>query len=141
MNLEFLKNEIAPQRASEIKDGKNLSTRNPIYLVIDIKEQYIGGHIDDDYSFQSKYSHLTPKYGYIDEESDWECREFCDSDIDMVAPVEVTEVYTEHPVAFFLTSKAAHEYCEYQKHNLNKPFVYVAHAGYSNHQMEQFLND
>lgn len=34
MDLNYLVNEVLPQRKKEIKQGKNLSTRQPIYVVL-----------------------------------------------------------------------------------------------------------
>lgn len=50
MNLNYLVNSILPVRAKEIKKGKNLATRHPIYVVLDLRDNYISGHTDYDLS-------------------------------------------------------------------------------------------
>lgn len=46
MDLNYLQNEILPKREQEIKDGKNLATRQPIYVVLDSQENFCSGHSD-----------------------------------------------------------------------------------------------
>ena len=57
----------------------------------------------------------------------------------MKEPEEVTMFYTDRIIAFFLTSQAAHDYLQYQSHNMNDPYVYVFYSGYANRQMDKLL--
>ena len=50
-------------------------------------------------------------------------------------------IYRYKPVAYFLTRCEAEKYCEYQKHNLNKPRVYSRGIGYSNNGDMKSLNN
>ena len=135
MNVEYLKNEILPQRAKEIEDGKNLGTRQPIYVVLDLYENYCSGH--SDYSSPTNYKDKEWELGYFDDSLEAEEKEFCDTYKGMESPVEVTRFYTDRIIAFFLTSEAAHDYLKYQAHNLNN--VYVFYSGYANYQMDKLL--
>lgn len=137
MDLEYLKNEIIPKREQEIKDGKNLWTRQPIYVVLDLIENYCSGH--NDYSSSTNYRGKDWDYGYIDESLEPEEREFAEADDGMEEPLAVSRFYTDRIMAFFLTSEAAHEYLEYQGHNLDDPYVYVFYSGYGNIQMDKLL--
>ncbi len=139
MDLEFLKNEILPKRAQEIKDGKNLSTKQPVYVVLDTVDSYCSGH--NDFSVLASHRSDQQTYGYIDMALESEDREFIESDEGMEEPQEVTQIKVDRFVAFFLTSEAAHAYLKYQAHNLNDPYVYVFSTGYSNRQMDQLLRD
>lgn len=137
MNLNYLVKEVLPQRAKEIKEGKNLATRQPIYVVLDLRENICSGHTD--YSIACNYKGIEPKHGYIDENEEEPI--FKLSDKRMVSPVEVTQFFTDRIIAFFLTSKSAHEYLRSQKHNLNKGYVYVFYSGYANHEMDLLLDN
>jgi hypothetical protein len=139
MNLEFLQKEILPQRAKEIKQGKNLATAQPIYVVLDLIEGVCSGH--DDFSSHRNYHGKQSVHGYIDQSLDGECIEFKTSDKRMKDPIEVTQFWTDRIIAFFLTSKGAHEYLKYQKHNMNKGYVYVFYSGYANREMNQLLQN
>ena len=139
MNIDYLKNEIIPLREREIEDGKHLSTRNPIYVVLDLQENIVSGH--SDYSSVTNYKGLDYEFGFVDDGIDFESKEFKESDEGMIEPTEITRFYTDRIIAFFLTSKAAHEYLEYQSHNLQKPYVYVFNCGYRNIEMETLLKD
>lgn len=139
MNLNYLETVILPQRAKEISEGKNLATRQPIYVVLDLIEQYCSGH--NDYSLSTNHCGKESESGYFDESLDGEDREFSKTDDDMDNPIEVTRFYTDRIVSFFLTSEAAHEYLEYQKHNLTNSYVYVFYSGYANKQMDLLLNN
>ena len=137
MNLDFLKNEIIPQREKEIAEGKNLGTSQPIYVVLDLDWFPISGHTD--YSTNINLKGKPCEYGYIDSELECECREFELTDEGMTKPEAVTKIYYDKVVAFFLTSKEAHEYMKYQKHNLTNPYVFVFHSGYRNYEMDNLL--
>jgi hypothetical protein len=135
MNLEYLKNEILPVREQEIKDGKNLMTPNPIYLVYSLRDMACEGH--SEYLGATNNKGKEPEHGYIDRaesEPDFEL-----TDKGMENPAEVTQFWIDEYKAIFLTSEAAHEYCKYQAHNMNEPYVFVHHTGYSNHQMESLF--
>jgi hypothetical protein len=137
MNIEYLKTEIIPKREQEIKDGKNLATRQPIYVVLDLQENYCSGH--SDYTPSVNYRGADWENGYIDNSLDCEDREFCETDEGMEEPEEVTKFYTDRIIAFFFTSEAAYEYLKYQCHNLSDAYVYVFYSGYSNKQMDALL--
>jgi hypothetical protein len=71
---------------------------------------------------------------------DCEDREIKETNEGMKRPEAVTEFYTDQPAAFFLTSRAAHEYLQYQRHNLSQDaYVYVFHSGYGNREMDNLL--
>jgi len=135
MDLEYLKNEILPVREQEIKDGKNLATTNPIYFVYSLRDMACEGH--SEYLGATNHKGKEPERGYIDSYEDEP--EFKLSDEDMEGPEEVTQFYIDEYKAVFLTSEAAHEYLKYQAHNMNEPYVFVHHSGYSNHQMDKLL--
>lgn len=140
MDLNYLQTEILPKREQEIKDGKNLSTKQPIYIVLDMQENYISGH--SDFTPSVNYRGLDWEYGYIDESLDHEYRKFKLSDEHMIEPVKVTKFFTDRIIAFFLTSEAAHDYLKYQEHNLSNGYVYVFYSGYANKQMNKlFYNE
>ena len=139
MNIDYLQSEIIPTRQREIKQGKNLMTRQPIYVVLDLQENYVSGH--SDYSSITNYKGIDMKYGYIDTVLDSESMEFKEDDKGMKSPEEITRFYTDRIVAFFLTSEAAHDYLKYQSHNLTDGYVYVFYSGYRNIHMDRLLNN
>ena len=139
MDLNYLTNEILPQREKEIEVGKNLGTRQPIYLVYDLQEQFCSGH--SEYSPPTNLFGKEWSFGYIDTDPNVEDIEFCEDDSDMKSPEAVTQFFTDRLIAVFLTSKAAHEYLEYQSHNLTNPYVFVAYSGYGNRQMDNLLKN
>lgn len=142
MNLDYLKNEIIPQRENEIKSGKNACTAQPIYVVFDLIPTYLGGHDPEGWSNTDMLNNKRKSgiEGYLDTGIDCEDREFCEDSTGMISPDEVTEVYYDRFVAFFLTRKGAEDYLEYQRHNLSDPYIYTFHSGYANKEMNQFLN-
>lgn len=137
MDLEYLKSEILPKREQEIKDGKNLCTRQPMYVVLDLTENIVSGH--SEYTYSTNYIGRDWEYGYIDDSLDAEDRVFAQTDEGMKEPVEITRFFTDRIIAFFLTSEAAHEYLSYQSHNLIRPYVYVFYTGYENRQMDKLF--
>ncbi len=132
MDLEYLQNEVLPIRAQEIKDGKNLITAQPIYVVYVLDEHICGGH--DDYINNTNHHSKEPEYGYMDLDADE--GEFCYHTKGLKTPAEITRFWIDRAVAFFLTSEAAHANLKYQGHNLTKGYVYVHSTGYSNYQMD-----
>jgi hypothetical protein len=139
MDLGYLTNELLPLRKQEILQGKNCATAQPIYVVLDLQENIVSGHTD--YTPSTNYKGLDWQFGYMDEKLDPEYREFKLSEVMMKKPIRITRFYTDRIVAFFLTSKGAHDYLEYQKHNLNKGYVYVFYSGYGNKEMNILLSD
>ena len=139
MNLNYLTEELLPQRKKEIKEGKNLATRQPIYVVLDLQENYVSGH--SDYTNSTNYKDKGWEFGYIDNALECELREFKKSDKGMKKPEEVTRFFTDRITAFFITSKGAYDYLKYQKHNLNNGYVYVFYSGYANKEMDKLLNN
>ena len=139
MDLNYLKNKIIPLREKEIKEGKNLATKQPIYVVIDLQENYCSGH--SDYESTVNYREYKWEYGYIDTALEGDERKFCNTKENMIEPEEVTRFYTDRIIAFFLTSEAAHDYLRYQSHNLLNGYVYVFYSGYANRQMDKLLCD
>lgn len=138
MNLEFLTNELIPLREKEIEEGKNLATSQPIYVVLDLVENCVSGH--SEYSPITNYRNKSFERGYIDDATDLEFKVFKKTDKRMKNPSEVTRFYTDSIVAFFLTSKGAHDYLKYQAHNLENAYVYVFYSGYGNKEMNSLLN-
>jgi hypothetical protein len=137
MDIKYLQEVILPKRKQEIEEGKNLSTRQPVYVVLDLQENFCSGH--SEYSLLTNYKDKSAEYGYIDNSLDDEEKEFSESDEGMEEPVDVTRFYTDRIIAFFFTSEAAHDYLEYQKHNLSDAYVYVFYSGYANHEMDLLL--
>ena len=140
MDINYLVNTIIPQRKKEYKQEKNLGTAQPIYVVLRLVKNYIADHTDNYDLSHTNYKGLSAEFGYFDEALDFESKEFKLSNKGMKKPCEVTQFYTDSIVAFFLTSKAAHEYKKYQNHNLGNSYVYVFNSGYANKEMNQFLN-
>ena len=93
MDLNYLQNEILPKREQEIKDGKNLATIQPIYVVLDLQENFCSGH--SDYEPSTNYRGRGWENGYIDTSLDGEEREFCETDEGMEEPDAVTKFYTD----------------------------------------------
>lgn len=134
MNINYLQNTLIPRREAEIKDGKNLCTSYPIYVVLDLQENIVSGH--SEYSPSTNYKGKALEFGYVDMDLDCECREFMPTDNNMSSPEEITRFWTDRIVAFFLTSEGAHDYLRYQSHNLSSnAYVYVFNAGYGNREM------
>jgi hypothetical protein len=121
----------------EIKQGKNLSTSQPIYVVLSMQENYVSGH--SNFTPATNYRGWRWQNGYFDEALNDEDRIFKLNDKKMKKPFEVTKFFTEIIVAFFLTNKAARAYLKYQKHNLNNAYVYVFYSGYANKEMDKLL--
>lgn len=141
MNLHYLQNTIVPQRKLEILEGKNLATKHPIYVVLDLKENFVTEH-QDDYILLTNHKGVKAENGYIlTDIDDDETREFRLTDDEVGDYEEVTRFYTDEFVAFFLTSEAAHDYLRTQSHNLTDPYVYVFNAGYRNPQMDKLLGN
>lgn len=138
MDLEYLKNELLPQREKEIEEGKNGGTRNPIYVVMEEVENYIDGWVEEMFNVHN-LKDRNPEYGYVDLELDSDDREFKTSSDDMKDPIKITKFYTDRYVAFFLTRKGAEDYLKYQKHNLRKPYIYTFGVGYRNDEMEKLF--
>ena len=137
MNLEYLKNELLPQRKKEIAEGLNAATRQPIYVVLDLQENFIEGHTD--YTFTTNYKHRKLEYGYVDLSLEFEDREFKVKRDSMKIPERITKFYTDRIIAFFLTKKGAEDYLKYQSHNLSDPYIYAFHSGYANKEMDNLL--
>lgn len=131
MNIEYIKNVIAPKREQEIAEGKNAATENPIYVVLDLIECIVSGH--SDYGPITNNKNKEMEFGYITGED--EERHFTLE----VTDEEVTRFWIDRFIAFFLTSEAAHDYIKYQRHNMTDPYVYVFHPGYKNWQMREFF--
>jgi len=159
MNIKYLKKNLIPQRGREIENGDNLSTRNPIYIVYSLRDQYMSGH--SDYSPTTNLKGISPEPGYLHRRGDSEEPLFSlnedGSDLgleeqemedenglpytdDEDEPEEITRIWVDHLEAIFLTSKAAYDYIEYQKHNLSNPYVYVHSGGYRNHEMDMLFS-
>lgn len=141
MDLKYLKKEILPQRKKEIAEGLNLGTRQPIYVVLDLDYNFIGGHDMEGWLSGEMLNHArkASESGYVDTALDCEDREFNEEPDGMDKPEEVTKIYTDRVVAFFLTRQGAEAYLEYQKHNLKEAYVYTFYSGYANHEMDAIL--
>lgn len=145
--------QILLQRWSEIEAGKNYGTRYPVYAVYTMDYLYFDLNQDlyvpsfnrcgleavtgylynngSEYEFCETEDELVK---YVNEHFD---KEFDDiSEIDEDHYSEVQKIAKERLVAIFLTSEAAHNYMERQKHNLSQPYVYVESTGYANYQFE-----
>lgn len=139
MNFNYLHNNIIPQREKEIKEGKNAATRQPIYVVLELQANVIEGH--SDLFINTNYKGVEKVSGYVDDVLDTEDMEFCETDYRMKQPKEFTKFYTDRIIAFFLTSKGAHDYLKYQSHNLGDAYVYVFYSGYDNREMDNLLDN
>lgn len=137
MGLNYLQNELLPKREAELRDGKNLATRQPIYVVLDLRDQYVSGH--SDYSIMINYKGKPSEFGYVDNALDTEYQEFALTAEGMETPEPVTRFWSDQIISFFLTSGGAHDYLEYQKHNLTDGYVYVFYSGYANREMDALL--
>lgn len=138
MNYNYLKKVLIPQRELEIKNGDNLGTRQPIYVVMDLQEHITSR--DEDFTLHCNLKDIPSENGYYDQAEDEP--EFTTSSDGMKDPVEVTRFFTDRFIAFFLTSKGAHEYLKYQAHNLSKrAYVYVFSSGYRNNEMDSLLDN
>ena len=138
MDLKYLTEEILPRRAQEIRHSKNLGTAQPIYVVLSLTEHCCEGH-SEMISHTTNNCNKVPKYGNIDMGEEPELRELKGTSEGMKEPEKVTVFWTDQVVAFFLTSEDAHDYKEYQSHNMTEPYVYVFHSGYRNYQMDKLL--
>jgi len=135
MNLKYLTETVLPKRKAEIKEGKNLGTAQPIYVVLDLQEHGVFGH-----NLEMQITNLKGKYpveGYVDMSDECQFRE---SPKGIKNPTKGTKFWTDKIIAFFLTSEAAHNYLKYQAHNLNNAYVYVFYSGYGNKEMDALLN-
>lgn len=140
MDINYLTGTLLPIREQEIKDGKNLSTRQPIYIVLDLHENFSEGH--SEWINNTNLKGKSNEYGYIDNDLDGESREFKLTEGGMEEAMRVTKFYTDKYVAFFLTSQGAHAYLKYQKHNLSsEAYVYVFYSGYGNIEMDLLLKN
>ncbi|GHT02091.1 hypothetical protein AGMMS49525_04940 [Bacteroidia bacterium] len=140
INIEYLRDVIIPQRKTEIENGKNLGTAQPIYVVMNMREHIAEGH--ELYISGTNLKDKEPVCGYLDADLDLDSQEVREFDSKMTDPIPVTKFYTDYPVAFFLTAKAADEYLKYQAHNLSKDaYVYAFYSGYRNVEMDNFLNN
>lgn len=135
--MEYLK-EQWEKRQAEIKDGKNLGTRYPVYVVMSLRKHSIPGKYAD-YLSKTNFKSYPAREGYIDRAADEP--EIQLTDYGMEAPEAWTDFYTDDPRAFFITSEAAHEYIEYQSHNMFEPYVYVFYTGYGNRQMDKIMQE
>ena len=156
MNIKYLKETLIPQREREIETGDNLATRNPIYIVYSLRDQYMSGH--SDYSPITNLKGLSPEPGYLFRHEDWDEPQFFPNDDgadmdemeddgndlpytdDENEAIEITRIWVDDLQAIFLTSKAAYDYMEYQRHNLPNPYVYVHSGGYRNQEMDMLFS-
>lgn len=139
MDIQYLKEEIIPLRKKEIEAGYNMSTRQPIYVVLELQENIMSKH--SKYSPSVNYKGLNPEFGYLDGALDSEEQEFKKSKKNMKSAFKVTRFYTDRIIAFFFTSKGANDYLEYQSHNLTNAYVYVFYSGYGNREMDRILQN
>jgi len=141
MDLIYLQSKIIPQRAQEIAEGKNLFTKQPIYVVLDLQYHIMTGHDDNGWLTTSmlNYKEKPGEFGYVDLALDAEDRKIKESYTGMENPEAVTKIYIDRIIAFFFTSLEAHNYLIYQKHNLTDPYVYVFNSGYRNWEMDHLL--
>ena len=136
MDLNYLQKVIIPKREKEICEGKNLATRQPIYVVYQLEEKACEGH-SEFLGSDTNHKGKSPKTGYITRNGGEP--EFNKSDEGMNNPIEVTVFWIDRAVAFFFTSEEAHEYLEYQGHNLTDGYVFVHYSGYGNREMDALL--
>ena len=143
MNIKYLKETLIPQREREIENGDNLATRNPIYVVYSLRDQYLSGHTDD-YSPRTNLKDVPHENGYLFRHEDWDEPQFFPNedgaDIDGMETEEITRIWVDRLEAIFLTSKAAYDYMEYQRHNLSNAYVYVHSGGYRNQEMDMLFS-
>ncbi len=136
MNIKYLNDYIIPQREEEVNLGYNFATNNPIYIVFDLIERITSEH--SDYDLTCNYADKPMTFGYIDTALDEPV--FSESNFEMESPEEVTKFYTDRVVSIFLTYKSAREYLEYQKHNMENPYIYCFNAGYRNIEADNLFN-
>ncbi len=142
MDIKYIEEVIIPQRKKEIKEGKNEATAQPIYVVLDLEEKCVSGHFEDGRSPVTNLKNKQYEVGYIDSALDSEDMEFKKTDRKMKKPEKITIFYTDRIVSFFLTSEAAYDYLNYQKHNMSKEaYVYVFYSGYGNREMNMIFKN
>ena len=141
MDLNYIKNEVLPQRKKEIAEGLNAATRQPIYVVFDLTYSFMGGHDDEGWMSGGQLNHKgkDAETGYLDTALDSEDREFLDTDEGMKSPDKVTKLYYDRVVAFFLTRQGAEDYLKCQAHNLSDAYIYTFYSGYGNREMDAIL--
>ena len=140
MNLDFLKNEIIPQREKEIEEWKNAWTRHPIYVVYNVIESYT--------TLDNEYSNLEDLTLYWYEPEDWYFKweeEWWDSEdfewIEDYDNATCTKFFRDVFTAIFFTRKWAEEYMKYQSHNLSdKAYIYTHYSWYANQEMDRLLD-
>lgn len=150
-------------RKKEIEEGKNALTACPVYVVYDSCANLAMGHQDWPLT-TSKLDGREDRWGLLVRDNAGEFAEFIVEDelfpdesyyeeanrilenyqdtyevLDDWDIEEATEFYVDRFVAVFLTSEAAHEYIDRQRHNMEKPFVFVEYAGYGNNHFEQIF--
>lgn len=141
MNIEFLKQRINI-RNKEIEEGKNAGTKNPIYFVYSMREEFLSGHCIDRSPITNKRG-MAHENLYIKKEWDEgaELFEKIPEDGDEDNYEEVTRIWLDDFKALFLTREAAENYLKYQSHNLNNPYIYTHYAGYRNWEFDNLLFD
>ena len=144
-DCNYLINEVLPQRYKEISERKNDGTANPIYVVLDLRECGLEGHIVE-YSPRTNLAEKPFETGYIenafykrDDDDGIENDKFYPTSQGMHEPKEVTRFWVDDIVAFFLTRKDAEDYLQYQAHNLSQAYIYTFYAGYSNLHLAKLL--
>lgn len=146
INLDYLKNEIIPQREKEIQ-GKNGFTRQPIYIVYDVVESVTTR--DDEYSNLENCNlhwYKSKSWRFVSYDEDWNIIEadedwFDSEDCEFVEwDWDISVFYIDIFIAIFLTRKWAEEYLKYQSHNLtDKAYIYTHYSWYANQEMNNLL--
>jgi hypothetical protein len=129
-------------RLTEIAEGKNDCTRNPIYIVYQLTTSVAPHDWDRDVSTSECF---TDKFGRFDEDGSLiDYSEFADEDFDNDYPIEHPEYgeltqtfrvgYHDVFVAAFFTRQAAQKFIE-DDDNLKSPFIYVEYIHHKNTEM------
>jgi hypothetical protein len=141
-------NNIKTTRQIEILDGKNLATRNPIYLVF--QEIYSIASHQSDYQLGRNLRNKQDEYVryLIDSDSfilanftntdNWDDKiEIKNEDGEIEKYSEVVKIgYHDRFVSVFFTKESADLFIKQESHKLKNPYVYVEYIGNRNWQLQ-----
>lgn len=125
---------IKEQRQKEIKEGKHACTRNPLYVVYDVITSFSEDTSRDVstslFDYNDKYIDAKNYYEHLEEEKP--------SDIPS-NEIMGKEGYHDRFITVCFTREAAEQFIKDEKHNLEKPRIYVHYAGRRNYQLQDIL--
>lgn len=119
------------EMAKEIRTQDNLSTAEPIYVVRQKKRIYgfAAGYSDNVAYLDDEGQEQEPSAKTEELERQYEDGELDeDEDEDFPALTRTRYIDIEENVQYFFTRVGAQAYLDSNKHNMNKPFIYVESA-------------